>query len=101
VIAGFPSCPIPEVARLGCTLKAWRQQLLAYFDTGGVSNGSTEAINLIIEKVRRACTRIQRFHPLQAPNTPGSLRQPHLPQMIQPMLNCEDPLMVNADGKAL
>ena len=53
VIAGFPSCPIPEVARLGRTLKAWRQQLLAYFDTSGVSNGGTEAINLIIEKVRR------------------------------------------------
>jgi hypothetical protein len=44
VIAGFPSCPIPEVARLGRTLKAWRQQLLAYFDTSGVANGGTEAI---------------------------------------------------------
>ena len=52
VISSFPSCPIPEVARLGRTLKAWRQQLLAYFDTSGVSNGGTEAINLIIEKVR-------------------------------------------------
>jgi len=27
--------------------------VLAYFDTGGVSNGGTEAINLIIEKTRR------------------------------------------------
>ena len=53
MIASFPSCPIPEVARLGRTLKAWRQQVLAYFDTSGVSNGGTEAINLIIEKVRR------------------------------------------------
>ena len=42
VIAGFPSCPIPEVARLGRTLKPWRQQLLAYFDTSGVSNGRIE-----------------------------------------------------------
>jgi hypothetical protein len=50
VIAGFPSCPIPEVARLGRTLKAWRPQLLAYFDTSGVSNSGTEAINLIIER---------------------------------------------------
>ena len=39
VIASFPTCPIPEVARLGRTLKAWRQQVLAYFDTAGVSNG--------------------------------------------------------------
>jgi transposase len=27
--------------------------VLAYFDTKGVSNGGTEAINLITEKVRR------------------------------------------------
>jgi transposase len=61
VIAGFPSCPIPEVARLGRTLKAWRQQLLAYFDTSGVSNGGTEAINLIIEKVRRLAHGFKDF----------------------------------------
>jgi hypothetical protein len=29
VIASFPTCPIPEVARVGRTLKAWRQQVLA------------------------------------------------------------------------
>jgi transposase len=46
----FPSCPIPEVARLGRTLRAWRAQVLAYFDTSGISNGGTEAINLIIER---------------------------------------------------
>jgi len=44
VLDSFPSCPIPEVARLGRTLKAWRTQVLAYFDTKGVSNGGTEAI---------------------------------------------------------
>ena len=49
----FHTCPIPEVARLGRTLRAWKAQVLAYFDTSGVSNGGTEAINLIIEKVRR------------------------------------------------
>jgi len=53
VLDSFHSCPIPEVARLGRTLRAWRAQVLAYFDTSGVSNGGTEAINLIIEKVRR------------------------------------------------
>jgi transposase len=61
VIASFPTCPIPEVARLGRTLKAWRQQVLAYFDTGGVFNGGTEAINLIIEKVRRLAHRFRDF----------------------------------------
>ena len=41
VITWFPSCPIPEVARLGRTLRAWKQQVLAYFATSGVSNGGT------------------------------------------------------------
>ena len=53
VIASFPTCPIPEVARLGRTLRAWRAQVLAYFDTDGLSNGGTEAINMLIEKARR------------------------------------------------
>lgn len=53
VLATFASCPIPEVARLGRTLRAWREQVLAYFDIGGLSNGGTEAINGIIEKTRR------------------------------------------------
>ena len=61
VIASFPSCPIPEVARLGRTLRAWKQQVLAYFDTDGVSNGGTEAINLIIEKVRRLAHGFRDF----------------------------------------
>ena len=53
ILAGFHTCPIPEVARLGRTLRSWRTQVLAYFDTDGVSNGGTEAINGIIEKTRR------------------------------------------------
>ena len=47
------SCPVPEIARLGRTLRQWDSELLAYFDTGGASNGPTEATNLIIEKIRR------------------------------------------------
>jgi len=61
VLASFPSCPIPEVARLGRTLRAWRTQLLAYFSTAGVSNGGTEAINLIIEKTRRLAHGFRSF----------------------------------------
>ena len=61
VLDSFPSCPIPEIARLGRTLKAWRTQVLAYFDTAGVSNGGTEAINLIIEKVRRLAHGFRDF----------------------------------------
>jgi transposase len=61
VLDSFHSCPIPEVARLGRTLRAWRPQVLAYFDTSGVSNGGTEAINLIIEKVRRLAHGFKDF----------------------------------------
>ncbi|MGH3777842.1 MAG: transposase [Pseudonocardiaceae bacterium] len=38
---------------MGRILSTWRTELLAYFDTGGMSNGSTEAINLLIETTRR------------------------------------------------
>jgi transposase len=44
---------IPELLRLARTLDAWREELLAYFDTGGVSNGPTEAINGLIKKIKR------------------------------------------------
>jgi transposase len=53
LLATLHTCPIPEVARLGRTLRVWRTEFLAYFDTGRVSNGPTEAMNLLIEKIRR------------------------------------------------
>ena len=53
IVATFSSCPIPEVARLGRTLKKWRREFLAYFDTAGASNGGTEAVNGLIELHRR------------------------------------------------
>ena len=53
VLASFPTCPIPEIKRLGTTLTQWRAAFLAYFDTGRSSNGSTEAINGLIELHRR------------------------------------------------
>ena len=53
LIERLPTCPIPEIARLGRTLRKWKDALDAYFDTGGASNGPTEAINGIIELGRR------------------------------------------------
>jgi hypothetical protein len=44
---------IPELHRLARTLDTWRSELLAYFDTGGLSNGPTEAINALIKKIKR------------------------------------------------
>ena len=53
VLESFPSCPIPEIARLARTLRAWKEQFLAYFTTGRANNGGTEAINGISELHRR------------------------------------------------
>ena len=38
LIESLPACPIPEIARLGRTLRKWKDALDAYFDTGGASN---------------------------------------------------------------
>ena len=53
LIESLPACSIPEIARLGRTLRKWKDAFLAYFDTDGASNGPTEAINGIIELGRR------------------------------------------------
>jgi transposase len=42
VLASFPTCPIPEIKRLGKTLGRWREAFLAYFDTARANNGGTE-----------------------------------------------------------
>ena len=41
-----------ELRRLATTIAAWEDEVLA-FHTTGLSNGPTEAVNLLIEKVRR------------------------------------------------
>lgn len=53
VLDSFYTCPIPEIARLGRTLRRWRKSFLAYFTTGRINNGPTEALNGIIELHRR------------------------------------------------
>ncbi len=45
--------PVLEIARLGRTLKQWREALLPYFDTARSSNGGTEAVNGLIDLHRR------------------------------------------------
>lgn len=43
---------VAELRRLAKTVAAWEAEVLAYHTTG-LSNGPTEAVNLLIEKVRR------------------------------------------------
>ena len=49
VFARLPPWPIPEIARLGRTLKQWKDAFLAFVNTGSASNGETGAIIGLIE----------------------------------------------------
>ena len=53
VLARCVFSDVPELVRLARTLDAWTNELLAYFTTGAVSNGPTEAINLLIKRIKR------------------------------------------------
>jgi transposase len=44
---------VAELSRLARTVRAWEAEILAWHLTAGCSNGPTEAINLLIKKVRR------------------------------------------------
>lgn len=52
VIFDYGWSPSPELTRLAKTVAAWQDEVLAY-QTTGLSNGPTEAVNLLIEKIRR------------------------------------------------
>jgi transposase len=52
---------VPELTRLATTISAWEDEVLAYHTTGR-SNGPTEAVNLLIEKVRRIGHGFRNFH---------------------------------------
>ena len=80
VVASFPNCPVPEIARLGRTLKQWRQAFLAYFTTNRSSNGGTEAINGLIELHRRVARgfRNRDNYRLRMLLIGGGLTSPHL-----------------------
>ncbi len=80
IIESFPTCPIPEIARLGRTLKHWRKAFLAYFDTARSSNGGTEAINGLIELHRRVARgfRNRENYRLRMLLVGGGLASPHL-----------------------
>ena len=73
-LAVDPACPIPEIARLGQTLRKWKDALGAYFDTGGDSNGSTEAINGHYRAGQTHRQRLPQPHQLPTSNAPHRRR---------------------------
>ena len=74
LIQRLPACPIPEIARLGRTLRKWKDALGAYFDTGGASNGPTEAINRHYRAGQMHRQRLPQPHQLPTPNAPHRRR---------------------------
>jgi transposase len=52
---------IPELSRLARTVRAWEAEILAWHATGGCSNGPTEAVNLLIKKVKRVGHGFRNF----------------------------------------
>jgi transposase len=52
---------ILELTRLARTVRAWEAEILAFHATGGCSNGPTEAVNLLIKKVKRVGHGFRNF----------------------------------------
>jgi hypothetical protein len=52
---------VAELSRLARTVQAWEAQILAWHVTGGCSNGPTEAVNLLIKKVKRVGHGFRNF----------------------------------------
>ena len=52
---------VAELSRLARTVRAWEAEILAWHATGGCSNGPTEAINLLIKKVKRVGHGFRNF----------------------------------------
>jgi transposase len=52
---------VPELSRLARTVRAWEAEIVAFHTTGGCSNGPTEAVNLLIKKVKRVGHGFRNF----------------------------------------
>jgi hypothetical protein len=52
---------VAELSRLVRTVRAWEVEILAWHAADGCSNGPTEAINLLVKKVKRAGHGIRNF----------------------------------------
>ncbi len=52
---------VAQIARLARTITTWREEFLAYFSAGRISNGPTEAVNLLIKKIKRVGHGFRNF----------------------------------------
>jgi transposase len=52
---------VAELSRLAGTVRTWQAEILAFHTTDGCSNGPTEAMNLLIKKVKRVGYGFRNF----------------------------------------
>jgi transposase len=52
---------VAELSRLARTVRAWEAEVLAFHRTEGCSNGPTEAVNLLLKKVKRVGHGFRNF----------------------------------------
>lgn len=52
---------VPEARRFARTVRRWETEILAWHTTGGASNGPTEAVNLLIKKIKRVGHGFRNF----------------------------------------
>jgi transposase len=85
LITNLRQCPIPEIAKLGRTLHAWRTEMLAHFDHPDVSNGPTENLNLKIKNTKRIARGYRNFkhYRLRLLLNHGRIHEDHTPTRIR------------------
>ena len=85
LITNLRSCPIPEIAKLGRTLHAWRTELLAHFDHPDITNGPTESLNLKIKNTKRIARGYRNFkhYRLRLLLNHGRIHEDHTPTRIR------------------
>jgi transposase len=85
LITSLRECPIPEIAKLGRTLHAWRTEMLAHFDHPDVSNGPTENLNLKIKNTKRIARGYRNFthYRLRLLLNHGRIHEDHTPTRIR------------------
>jgi transposase len=52
---------VPELRRLARTIGRWQTEILAYFHTQHASNGPTEAVNLLVKRIKRVGFGFRNF----------------------------------------
>ena len=74
LVERLPTCPIPEIARLGRTLRKWKDALDAYFDTSGASNAPRRSHQRNHRTRQTHRQRLPQPHQLPTPNAPHRRR---------------------------